>query len=433
MLSRVGKHEWFFIVLPAFLIMVSSAFAFDPDAPPETTIPLAPFITFGGNVAFQYELEKNFDLDDFQADTLSIFQPELSLAFSFDPNERFQAFLNVELAEELELARGARNTRRVKLEIKEAFLLFKKLADGRLFFQVGRQRFEDARQWLYDEELDAVVGAWHPVPEFSLELSVSRLDLADRDPLNDERRERINNYIVYGRYVRGEETEIAVYAIARRDQSSARESPAFLGLQASGEMLDGLDSWLDLSYALGRSGSRQIRGFGVDVGSTYAFDLPLEPAISLGYAFGTGDGHPNNGVDTSFRQTGLQENEGEFNGDAGFKYYGELFDPELSNLSIVTGGVGIRPTEESSIDLVYHHYLQHKPSDGLRNARIDADPDGISRALGREMDLIIGFEGFEEIHPVELKLVFGYFIPGKAFPAGSDSSVLTNFEIQYSF
>jgi hypothetical protein len=37
---------------------------------------------------------------------------------------------------------------------------------------------------------------------------------------------------------------------------------------------------------------------------------------------------------------------------------GERLDPELSNLLIFTGGIGIRPTRRSSIDLVYHHYLQ---------------------------------------------------------------------------
>ena len=75
-----------------------------------------------------------------------------------------------------------------------------------------------------------------------------------------------------------------------------------------------------------------------------------------------------------------------------FLYYGELFDPELSNLLILTAGTGINMTEESSIDIVYHYYLQHKASDELRDAGIDAEPDGESKRLGSEIDLIIGYE-----------------------------------------
>jgi alginate production protein len=113
-----------------------------------------------------------------------------------------------------------------------------------------------------------------------------------------------------------------------------------------------------------------------------------------------------------------------------FQYYGELLDPELSNLSIFTAGTGINLTEESSIDLVYHYYLQHKASDSLRDAGIDADPDGQSKRLGSEIDLIIGYEGTKGL---ELALKLGYFIPGEAFPSESENGFLTRLEIQYEF
>jgi len=427
--NSVKKHGLLFIVLLIF-IHAPSAFAFDLDAPPETTRPLAPFLTFGGNVTLQYQLEKNFDLDASVHDTVSILQPDLALAFSFDPSERVQAFLNIELGAELQLAGGVKDERQTRLEIREAFLLFKELMDGRFFVQVGRQRFDDDRQWLYDQELDAVVALFYLLPRLSLELSASRLNLVDLDFFNHAPKERINNYIVYGNYAIGEDKALAAYAIIRDDQSGQQESPIFFGLHSNGEIVSNLDYWLELAHVLGRDGSEKLRGFGVDVGATYAFDLPLEPAMTLGYAFGTGDDDLNDGVNQSFRQTGLQENEGEFDGVPSFKYYGELVDPELSNLSIFTGGVGIRPTKESSVDLVYHYYLQQMAVNSLRNARIDANPDGSSRMLGSEIDLIAGFE---EVYSVELKLVFGYFIPGDAFPARSDSSFLANFEIQYRF
>jgi hypothetical protein len=40
-------------------------------------------------------------------------------------------------------------------EVQEAFVRVRGFPAG-LSVQIGRQRFEDERQWLYDEELDAV-------------------------------------------------------------------------------------------------------------------------------------------------------------------------------------------------------------------------------------------------------------------------------------
>lgn len=98
-------------------------------------------------------------------------------------------------------------------------------------------------------------------------------------------------------------------------------------------------------------------------------------------------------------------------------------------MSIFTAGIGIKPTEDSSVDLVYHYYLQHKASEDLRNVAIDADPTGRSRSLGSEIDLIIGYEEFEDI---ELALALGYFIPGDAF-SESDNAFFARLEIQYNF
>ena len=173
---------------------------------------------------------------------------------------------------------------------------------------------------------------------------------------------------------------------------------------------------------------------GFDLGSTYVFEVPLEPSITLGYAFGTGDRNLDDGKDKNFRQTGLQANEGDFNGVTDFNYYGELFDPELSNLSIFTIGAGIIPIEEKcSIDLVYHYYLQNEASDSLRDVGIDAEPDGQSKSLGSEIDLIIGYvnEGSKSIF--ELAFVLGYFIPGKAFPSDAENSFLAKLVVQVEF
>ncbi len=131
-------------------------------------------------------------------------------------------------------------------------------------------------------------------------------------------------------------------------------------------------------------------------------------------------------------QTGLQGNESDFNGAADFLYYGQLFDPELNNMSIFTAGVGVNPTEEtSSIDLVYHYYVQTEARESLADTGIDADPDGQQKSLGSEIDLVLGYEGEES--GFAAALVLGYFIPGNAFPSDSENSFLANLTLEYRF
>jgi alginate production protein len=226
-----------------------------------------------------------------------------------------------------------------------------------------------------------------------------------------------------------EETIITAYVVVRNDRTENDDSPRFFGLHSSGEIADNFDYWLELAQVRGQAGPDRLRGFGFDVGLMYVVERDWEPSFAIGYAFGTGDDDPDDGVEERFRQTGFQENEGEFNGVPSFHYYGELLDPELSNISILTLGTGLLPTEESSVDLVYHRYQQQTREADL-STRVRADPDGGSRLLGDEVDLVAGFE---DLHRFDLKLVLGYFMPGRAFPADSDNSFLTITEIEYSF
>ncbi len=92
-------------LFPLFTIAFSLIFyvtepvvsSFDPDEPPETTIRLAPFLTFGGQVELEYRFERNLDLDGAQDEDLSTIEPGLTLAFSFDPSRYFQTFFDVKL------------------------------------------------------------------------------------------------------------------------------------------------------------------------------------------------------------------------------------------------------------------------------------------------------------------------------------------------
>lgn len=221
----------------------------------------------------------------------------------------------------------------------------------------------------------------------------------------------------------------AAYVFIRDDRSPAGERPVFTELQASGALGEALTYWLELAHVWGRDGSKPIRGWGVDAGVTYTVDLPLRPSITAAYAVGSGDSHPDGRIDGAFRQTGLQENEARWAGVTRFKYYGELLDPELSNLAIVTVDFGLRPTRQSSVDLIYHEYRQQTASTALRGAALAADPSGRSRQLGRELDLVVGYAG---VTGLEVKGVLSYFMPGRAFPQ-ADGSVFARVKVEWKW
>ena len=204
-----------------------------------------------------------------------------------------------------------------------------------------------------------------------------------------------------------------------------------------GEAGEQLKYWADAAFVGGDPGvdndqpnADDLRGHGLDAGATYVLEGPLEPSFTLSYAFGSGDSDPDDGTDRNFRQTGLQDNNARFNGVTSFKYYGELLEPELSNLKIFTAGVGVRPSRKTSIDLLYHRYRQDVAFDELRDSNLDEDPNGDSRALGEEIDLIVGVRKW---HDIDVEFIAGHFSPGDAFPRNADSALFFNFEARYRF
>ena len=127
------------------------------------------------------------------------------------------------------------------------------------------------------------------------------------------------------------------------------------------------------------------------MGGTYRFtDVRFNPNVTLGFAFATGDNDPSGHKNNEFRQTGLQSNESRFAGVSEFLVYGEALDPELSNLKILTVGLGFRPSPDISLDFVFHKYWLYNKTEELRNSGITAVMNGESKDVGNAFDIVIG-------------------------------------------
>jgi alginate production protein len=399
----------------------------DHDAPPEPRRRVAPFLRLGAEVKVEGVWTTNRDLDATTADDRALLTPEVALAVAFAPRRDLTAFLEVELVQDLTLMGPDEHPTRVQFTLKEAFVAFTDLLNRRVKLRLGRQTFDDPREWLFDAELDAV-RVWYQWAAVTLEGSVSQQDLVRRELFHPEASEPSTNYLLVGRYAVTPAHTVAAYGLWRDDHTAARVQPLFVGLQAHGMLREVVTYWLEVAHVRGREGARRRQGYGVDLGVTARLPLPWQPAVTIGVAFGSGDTNPTGRVDRSFRQTGLHDNEGTFAGVAKFKYYGELLDPELSNLLILTGGIGLRSRRILSLDLVAHGYRQHTAAAELRDTRLAMQPTGRHRQLGWAMDLIVGYASTRQ---VRARGILGAFVPGRAFPAGADPAFFARIEVEY--
>jgi hypothetical protein len=170
---------------------------------------------------------------------------------------------------------------------------------------------------------------------------------------------------------------------------------------------------------------KDVFGWGFDTGATWHSGVFYDLAMTIGYAWGSGDRNPESGTDRSFRQTGFNE------GDKRFQYYGELLDPDLSNLQIITISAGFPIGEDSFIDFVYHHYRQDQPAPFLWDSDLEADPEGIRKSIGEEVDVAFSYEEWDDY---EIECSGAIFKAGDAFgDLSGQTAYRIKLEINYLF
>ena len=397
---------------------------------------IAKEVSIDGELEQSVAADWNFNLDEDDEEALLTLESTVELAITYEMSKDTLAYLSLGYGRELEIEEENRErTYASTLKVNEGFVelndingidnLIKKIS-----LTVGRFNVSDKREWYYDKSLDGIMISFEYEPidtEFSL--SINREELFGSDLLRNDNYDPVNNFIVAAEHEPFEniDIEFAAYTIVRHDRSTDNQSPIFYGLSSNGELADKrFNFWTDIAWARGDDDDEKIRGYGLDVGATMFFQKDGGPYVTLSYAFGSGDGDK----DSDFRQTDLQGNSDKFGGVTSFKYYGELLDPELSNLHIFTAGIGYRFSSTASLDFVFHHYRQDEALDRLRSNDLDTDPDGVNKELGIELDMIFGFNLSSNI---ETELVLGYFQPGPAFDDNADDAFMVDAKLSYKF
>jgi alginate production protein len=396
--------------------------------------PAAPLIQ---RIPFQYSIgteseifyARDRDLNNRVRDNSLIMRPQVKGFFVYRPTDWLST--TVELILDKDIPVNEQQTivlpsgevqvaqrRHPSLLFNQAFVTIKGVTDP-FELNFGRRNYEDARHWLYDSSLD-IASVTFKRGRFRVEAFVGREVLWDMDLLRAETKNRINTHVVNAEYRGIEDLTLSAFMIERDDRARVEGRPLMLGMSAIGAPSDRFSYWTQLAVLRGRDQtSKQYAAHAVDIGGTYRFPtMPLSPSITLGYAYGSGDDNPNDSKNHEFRQTGLQSNEARFSGVSNFKVYGEALDPELSNLRIVTAGIGFRPKSNVFVDLVYHRYRLNKLADSIRGSPVTAvmnqDDTQLSKKVGSALDIVVGIRNLFGVRRLGVDLRAGLFFPGQA-------------------
>jgi alginate production protein len=297
---------------------------------------------------------------------------------------------------------------------------------------IGRKGFEDERRSLLDGSMDSV-SAFIRQDRFTGRVLFGRLVRWDWDLARHSRqdKDRIDTFYSYADYRVTDDLKLAAYGIVRHDKTGVEGTPITMGMRAFGTPSAEVNYWADIALQRGKDElSKPIRSHQYDFGVTRRFfGIPLNPNFTLGWAMGSGEDNPNGSVNHTFHPTNLGSNERRFAGIPQFFVFGETFDPDLSNIKILTVGFGIKPDPQVSFDLVWHKYRLHRLHGPLRSS-ITAEPNQVDSALsndlGTEWDLVLGFRNFLGVRRLSMDLRMGWFHPGKAFVtnSGTDEQIV---------
>ena len=322
--------------------------------------------------------------------------------------------------------------RELQAQVIRLNLLVKDFLTQGLAVQMGRQDFDEPREWLFDEYLDAVRVHYYAPEGWLFQAAFIYGGLSPVTPKYDT----WTDLFALASWYPDPDNAITAWWLKRSDADVVRNrEPVWWGLRYRGELKRRLHPWLELAVMRGQDKGRSLRAWALDVGATFiARDLRFRPAATLAYAHGSGDRARGDGVDNRFRQTGYQDNVDRFGGIASFSYYGTILDPELSNISLWTVGLGVRPTPRSSVDLVYHKYAQDHPDDAVKGSDLidpPARPNGFSTNLGWALDLIVGLPRLWE--RIDLTFILAWFNPGEAFTPWQENALLARLNTRFRF
>jgi hypothetical protein len=401
--------------------------------------------------------------DDPRVDKLTKDEYELELALEYTVNDNLYLFLVAGLVDETETIKPAGEKDEANgLERKQmgVGVYFGEEIDSE--FILGRREFVSASEWWiwWDEELDAIsLDSVYGNFETLIGVAEEQWKESTDDDFVDPEIDGVRRIITSLSWEFAADQSLIFYYLDQDDNSDSHNAGDFVDFDKRDEA-DGDLSWSGVSY-LGEfdfdkvgeikvelhysrvSGDETFYEFGDPEGGKVEVEergsarvsaeaesylLSWTPAqlenwsFIVGRARGEGDSNPDDGRDESYRQNDLQ-------GDS--DVFGELYQPEISNMVVQVFGIEWEAYEGVEIALMHYDYEQDKRSDEIRDVTIEVDPTGLSSDLGKEIDLIVTIEAYDRL---ELVLIAAQFEAGKAYGVNDgETSNFISIELEYEF
>ncbi len=426
-------------------------------------------VTIGGEYDFNPRLRNDFDLDDKSQDANVRIDNELKLE-AFYPISNFTAvFLSFVGGHTSRFNyNDTKNRTSFEIDRDETWIYFDRIAGSGFGLQFGSQNVSETREWWWDKDLDSLRLYYNRGP-FHFELIGGQQVGGESTLISISPRDKeVARAMGMASWAWSFKQRLELFFLKQWDQSgqekvgnrvkrinrdSFDENMAWFGARAIGEVgfddYGSVNYWADFAGVHGKEtvtsyksiendnvwtrakaiNKNNVTGWAFDIGAFWTLPFEYQPTLTVSYAHGSGDRRPNDSGNSTFRQTGVQRNNWRFNGVNRFKIYGELFDPELSNLNIFTSALGLRVFKNSSIEMVYHKYDQVEAVDSIRFNNLNESPNGKSRDIGHEFDLVMNFREWKRL---ELELTGSVFKPGTAFDK-RDLAYSVFFDVIYNF
>ncbi len=391
------------------------------------------------------EIDARVSLELQQADgqdTRSTLQRDTGhVELEFTLGIRQQLNSTTRLVAQLELA-GLRNTESelnnseddFSYDLERLFIDYRPQSNVRL--RAGRQALNDPMEAILDENLDGLAIRYGK-GAFELELSYTRQDWINASTISEF--DDIDNTLAMLRITPSKDTLWMPYVFHRATPNDTDRT--WIGLQGIVEpdnsnwrywihasALDGDElapTQADANGDIAPQSTRDVGGSAFDIGINWRAGGTLKATYTVAYARATGGSS-----EDRFRQSGLHDNDFALNNKNSFRYLGEVLDPELTNIQIITLGAGFEIAKDWELDFALHAYEQVEAEDQLRGSDIEFEPEGIAKNLGKAVDVIIGFEPNKQLQVIG---TFGLFEPEDSFDADRDAAWLARAEVEYRF
>lgn len=318
----------------------------------------------------------------------------------------------------------------------ERFYLEQNFSDETYRWRLGRQSIDDAMNTIIDEDLDGVRFTLDR-GDVEFDVSLSQQDLVEASSF--DRANEIANVYVTLEFKPRKRTVWMPYVLYR-DQLPFGQEPtqqtAWYGLQGIVQPSNNWRYWLHAAAQDGEENSddetRQLGGFMADIGLSLIIDNDYKPTLTFGFAHGSGGSNQTENRDERFRQSGLHSNDFRLNNKNRFRYLGEVVDPEITNIQILTLGLGAEFGNQWEADLALHTYTQVELETGnrLRGSDLEFETNGLSDDLGVAADFVVSFEPTSNLN---LQATAGVFEPGEAFNANQEMAWIGSLELEYDF